>query len=666
MKELLRISGQDISRKGLAVASGNHWGMLPLALALWCVCLVGWSQQAEAQNFATSGTSKELVYGPEDCRTGKIIDLTWTFTEETGTIANSLEIEVYLGSVSGYLIHTAKNIPTANMNSRTALNRDSGKQGLQVTGGALTVADLIGYDKVTNGTSAPISLDDACEALEPSTDEGERSVQICFQAKYDLAATTDKIFNTNGCVTLKYDLTPPAAPTLTVTPSESSITASWSTDGLTGRSFFLYYSKDSFTEDSLPSPYTNNAISSSTQKISGLAAKTTYYFAVKVQDAAGNVGPLSEVKSATTVELTDFYEAYRNAGGTDTGFNGGFCFIATAAYGTYDHKYVQILRDFRDKVLLPTTWGKAFVAWYYTNSPAWANWIRKHPLARRATQVMLLPLIIGSAFLVRLSLLTQVLLVLGLCLFLLGWRLRKRWLQLLPIAMLLVMMPNSSWAESPRNFGMEIRAGMYQPQIDQAFSGTTGPYQQVFGTPMQFIGELHFEWLVFKGFGSIGLGGGAGFTWAQAAALNSDGSSSSSGSDGTTTNQTGLWMIPLRFDVNYRFDYFAQRNNFPLVPYIRGGLDYIIWFVTDANGDIAKDAQSGNQALGGRFGFHFGVGFQFLLDILEPRAAKTFDNELGVNHTYLFVEWNWTWAGILSPGLNLSDSSFRAGLMFQF
>ncbi|MEM1010032.1 MAG: hypothetical protein AAGJ35_13630, partial [Myxococcota bacterium] len=107
----------------------------------------------------------------------------------------------------------------------------------------------------------------------------------------------------------------------------------------------------------------------------------------------------------------------------------------------------------------------------------------------------------------------------------------------------------------------------------------------------------------------------------------------------------------------------------PVVPYIRGGLDYNIWWITDPQGSIATYKDSNNQdisAFGGRFGFHFGAGIQILLDPIDPSTAKNFDNEVGVNHSYLFVEWAISWIGVLSPGLNLSDNSVRAGLMFQF
>jgi hypothetical protein len=57
-------------------------------------------------------------------------------------------------------------------------------------------------------------------------------------------------------------------------------------------------------------------------------------------------------------------------GGTGSGSGGGSgCYIATMAYGDYDHPQVIILRQFRDEVLVKTTFGQWFIKTYYYYSP---------------------------------------------------------------------------------------------------------------------------------------------------------------------------------------------------------------------------------------------------------------------------------------------------------
>lgn len=73
---------------------------------------------------------------------------------------------------------------------------------------------------------------------------------------------------------------------------------------------------------------------------------------------------------------------------------GGGCFIATAAFGSYLHPYVRILRDFRDDVLMQSASGRKFVSLYYRLSPPAAEWISQRPWARAVARVLLLPVIL--------------------------------------------------------------------------------------------------------------------------------------------------------------------------------------------------------------------------------------------------------------------------------
>jgi len=81
------------------------------------------------------------------------------------------------------------------------------------------------------------------------------------------------------------------------------------------------------------------------------------------------------------------------------GGGGGGCFIATAAFGSPMEKHVQILRDFRDRVLLNSSAGKTFVQFYYRNSPAIADKIAQSEGLRLITRAMLMP-VIGAAYLI--------------------------------------------------------------------------------------------------------------------------------------------------------------------------------------------------------------------------------------------------------------------------
>ena len=65
------------------------------------------------------------------------------------------------------------------------------------------------------------------------------------------------------------------------------------------------------------------------------------------------------------------------------------CFIATAAYGTPTAEQIDMLREFRDVVLLESAAGSQFVALYYRLSPPIADFIARSDLLRTLVRELL-------------------------------------------------------------------------------------------------------------------------------------------------------------------------------------------------------------------------------------------------------------------------------------
>jgi hypothetical protein len=79
------------------------------------------------------------------------------------------------------------------------------------------------------------------------------------------------------------------------------------------------------------------------------------------------------------------------------GGDGGGCLIATAAFGSELSPQVQFLREIRDNTILQTESGTSFMAgfnqFYYSFSPAIADYERENPTFKEAVKLTLTPLL---------------------------------------------------------------------------------------------------------------------------------------------------------------------------------------------------------------------------------------------------------------------------------
>ena len=78
-------------------------------------------------------------------------------------------------------------------------------------------------------------------------------------------------------------------------------------------------------------------------------------------------------------------------------YNGGGCLIATAAFGSELVPQVQLLREIRDNTILQTKFGSAFMTgfnqFYYSFSPAIADYERENLIFKEAVKLTLIPLL---------------------------------------------------------------------------------------------------------------------------------------------------------------------------------------------------------------------------------------------------------------------------------
>ncbi len=120
--------------------------------------------------------------------------------------------------------------------------------------------------------------------------------------------------------------------------------------------------------------------------------------------AKGNGGRSlpSEFQQLDMAVVARAFQEVANGGGGSQGFSfaggdsgGGFCFIATAAYGSYLDPHVASLRRFRDEQLRPLPGGPRLISAYYQASPGLANYLVVHPWAKLPVRG-LLTVVVGT------------------------------------------------------------------------------------------------------------------------------------------------------------------------------------------------------------------------------------------------------------------------------
>jgi len=220
---------------------------------------------------------------------------------------------------------------------------------------------------------------------------------------------------------------------------------------------------------------------------------------------------------------------------------------------------------------------------------------------------------------------------------------------------------------SSQSFGLSLHFGPYRPDIDGELKngGANGnesrtPYADFFGG-RKLLGSMSLEWQFLRRFGTLAVGGAVGYF----SATGSNPLTNHSGQE--SADESRLRLVPLAAELIYRFDVTNERYHVPLVPYVKGGLDYVIWAVNDSNGQIVSDG-AGGKARGGTLGYHGTIGLSLVLDFMDPDAAREFDADSGINHTHLFFEYTSATVNGLGQAhkLHVGDNTWNLGLLFEF
>ncbi|MCE9574094.1 MAG: hypothetical protein K8W52_13190 [Deltaproteobacteria bacterium] len=430
---------------------------------------------------------------------------------------------------------------------------------------------------------------------------------------------------------------------------------------------------------------------------SGLKNDTPYRVILLVVDQAGNPAGVTFLGTVTPQPVTDFWEDTHDQGSK---VEGGFCLMADT-YGD-GGPITRALRAFRDDTLASTLYGRALTHFYY-NHVAWlGEYVAAWWPLRVVAAIVLLPLV-AFALAWHLFTLPGLILLLGVGMMLRRRRLRGRTARLVVAgaAVALAMLhTGAAHAQSTTPywddpaFGDEptgvseskwiigIKLGPYVPAIDAQFQDQTGkatrPYHEMFGG-YNIVPELEVDRIVWSGFGQVGVGGSIGFLGKTANAFVDGSIPGEPNRPRSPGDETSFRLMPMAVTASYRLTYFDDRFGVPVIPYIRAGFSYYMWWIRQPSGELAQLADKNchpdnadhacaeNKAIGASAGVQASIGLAIRAERIDADAAGSMA-ESGIEHAGFYIEYQAAKVDGFGKDSKLAvgDSTWFAGFDFEF
>jgi hypothetical protein len=438
----------------------------------------------------------------------------------------------------------------------------------------------------------------------------------------------------------------------------------------------------------------------------GVAYKVVLLSVDKFQNASGTFF----TSTLTPIPSTDFWEDIHARGGKA---DGGLCLLAET-YGD-DSSLTTTLRAFRDDTLARTRVGRSLTRAYYATLARLGVQVHGSAAAKVVAAIALAPLV-GLALLWHWLTLPG---LLGVMTLLWLWRRHGRTIaRRLPrmataagvaLVALVALAPGRAhagggyqpyWENSdlkpqdeqavPNDPGLVrwhagIRVGPYLPDIDAklvldpcptapATGSCPGSFRQMFhgARPMPM---LDVDRILWTGFGQVGVGISIGYMqWFEHAFV--DGSKPEDDPRMRSPADTNAFrLIPMALTATYRLTWFDDEYGVPVVPYVRGGLAYDLWWLRARNDRVCKNGNDPmedptcalNKPLGGSLGVTGSIGLAVRAERIDASTAMSMQQS-GIQHAGIYAELSLAKVdGFGADGkLSVGDRTWFAGVDFEF
>jgi hypothetical protein len=443
---------------------------------------------------------------------------------------------------------------------------------------------------------------------------------------------------------------------------------------------------------------TNSGTATSLQ-IKHLQNDVPYQVILVAVDLHGNFAALHFDHTITPHLVTDFWEDLHDNGSQT---EGGLCLLAET-YGN-DSPLTRALRAFRDDTLGGSQAGRWLTRTYYATLARLGAQVHGS-LALRALSAVVLAPVVAFALLWHWLGLPIVLGLLAAAWWLrrrvraggprASWLARpRRWLGVATTVALIVLAAAPAhagnggyqpyWEDTdPTRTEQDqlppddpslikwhagIRVGPYTPDIDNQENKHPGSFEKMFGTTQHLMTMLDLDYILWTGFGQIGVGGSLGY-WQKTA------SAFATVNGMTTTMRAGahnaLHLVPAALTATYRFTWLDDAYGIPVVPYVRGGLSYYVWWasINDHFSRLCDGAGENchNKALGASLGVQGSIGLSIRAERIDSSAAMSM-RESGIRHAGIYGELSLAKVDGFGSDTKLAvgDRTWFAGAEFEF
>lgn len=216
--------------------------------------------------------------------------------------------------------------------------------------------------------------------------------------------------------------------------------------------------------------------------------------------------------------------------------------------------------------------------------------------------------------------------------------------------------------ESPQHFAAELRFSPFLADVDSdpLLRGQT-PFADIFGASktIMFSGELDWQAVRIPHLGTFGPGASFGYAMFS-------GNASITGTNQASAETTSLEIYPMYVVGVLRGDALWRELRIPVVPYLKFGVAAALW---RASNTVGTSYYEGTAGRGYTLGTQLALGVSFNLNVLDDIAARSFDEDVGVNGTYIFGEWtraDLTGLGFQSDPLRVGGTYWTMGIAFEF